>query len=45
MIRPEIPEQERWLGRRVLRDRRRRMEKKRQLETVSDLFLIMVGDK
>lgn len=45
MIRPEIPEQERWLGQRVLRDRRRRMGKKRQLETISDLFLIMVGDK
>lgn len=45
MIRPEIREQQGWLGQRVLRDRRQRMGKKRQLETVSDLLLITLGDK
>ena len=45
MISTEIREQEGWVGQRVLRDRRQRMGKKRQLETVSDLLLITLGDK
>lgn len=47
MIRPEILEQERWLSQRVCQTGGRawRTWKRRQLETVSDLFLTIVGNK
>lgn len=47
MIRPVVPEQERWLSQGVCQTGGRtwRTRERRQLETVSDLFLIRVGYK